>query len=105
MVKDVMSGDVLTTHPEAPLAHAARLMFERRVGSLPVILDGRLVDMLTERDVTRALANGRSAESSTPRGHSGRAGDRQQCVPRVGLLYQRVDALKATTGCGARSSM
>ena len=59
LVKDVMSRDVLTTHPEAPLAHAARLMFERRVGSLPVILDGRMVGMLTERDVTRALANGR----------------------------------------------
>jgi acetoin utilization protein AcuB len=59
LVKDVMSCDVLTTHPEAPLAHAARVMFERRVGSLPVILDGRLVGMLTERDVTRALANGR----------------------------------------------
>lgn len=58
-VQDVMSRDVLTTHPEAPLAHAARLMFERRVGSLPVILDGRMVGMLTERDVTRALANGR----------------------------------------------
>ena len=59
LVKDVMSCDVLTTHPEAPLAHAARLMFERRVGSLPVILDGRMVGMLTERDVTRALTNGR----------------------------------------------
>ena len=58
-VKDVMSRDVLTTHPEAPLAHAARIMFERRVGSLPVILDGRLVGMLTERDVTRALATRR----------------------------------------------
>ena len=58
-VRDVMSGDVVTTHPEAPLAHAARIMFERRVGSLPVVLDGRLLGMLTEQDVARALAGGR----------------------------------------------
>ena len=67
-VKDVMSGDVLTTHPEAPLAHAARVMFERRVGSLPVILDGRLVGMLTERDVARALASGRIGGDFDPEG-------------------------------------
>jgi acetoin utilization protein AcuB len=67
-VQDVMSCDVLTTHPEAPLAHAARLMFERRVGSLPVILDGRMVGMLTERDVTRALANGRIGGAFDPEG-------------------------------------
>ena len=68
LVKDVMSCDVLTTHPEAPLAHAARVMFERRVGSLPVILDGRLVGMLTEKDVARALANGRIGGAFDPAG-------------------------------------
>ena len=63
-----MSCDVLTTHPEAPLAHAARVMFERRVGSLPVILDGRMVGMLTERDVTRALASGKIGGAFDPEG-------------------------------------
>jgi acetoin utilization protein AcuB len=67
-VKDVMSWDVLTTHPEAPLAHAARIMFERRVGSLPVILDGRLLGMLTEKDVARALAKGRIGGEFDPEG-------------------------------------
>ena len=67
-VKDVMSWDVLTTHPEAPLAHAARVMFERRVGSLPVILDGRLLGMLTEKDVARALASGKIGGEFDPEG-------------------------------------
>ena len=67
-VKDVMTGDVLTTHPEAPLAYAARVMFERRVGSLPVMLDGQLLGMLTERDVTRALARGKIAGEFDPEG-------------------------------------
>jgi CBS domain-containing protein len=38
------------------------------VGSLPVILDGRLVGMLTERDVTRALANGKIGGAFDPEG-------------------------------------
>ena len=55
-VKDAMTWGVVTTHPEAPLGHAALIMSERRVGSLPVVADGRLVGMLTERDVLRAVA-------------------------------------------------
>jgi acetoin utilization protein AcuB len=55
-VKDVMTWGVVTTHPEAPLGHAALIMSERRVGSLPVVADGRLVGMLTEHDVLRAVS-------------------------------------------------
>jgi CBS domain-containing protein len=43
-------------------------MFERRAGSLPVILDGQLVGMLTEKDVARALANGRIGGAFDPAG-------------------------------------
>ena len=55
-VKDAMTWRIVTTHPEAPLGHAALIMSERRVGSLPVVAEGRLVGMLTERDVLRAVA-------------------------------------------------
>jgi acetoin utilization protein AcuB len=55
-VKDVMTWGVLTTHPEAPVGHAALIMTERRVGSLPVVADGRLVGMITERDILRAVS-------------------------------------------------
>lgn len=54
-VRDVMTWAVITTTPEAPLLYAALIMFERRVGSLPVLEDGRLVGVLTERDVLKAL--------------------------------------------------
>lgn len=54
-VQDAMSWAVVTTHPEATTAQAAAVMFERRIGSLPVVEDGRLVGILTERDLLAAL--------------------------------------------------
>ena len=55
-VRDFMTWVVVTVHPDASLAHAALIMSERRVGSLPVIENGRLVGMLTERDMLLALS-------------------------------------------------
>jgi acetoin utilization protein AcuB len=55
-VRDFMTWVVVSVHPEASLAHAALIMSERRVGCLPVVEDGKLVGMLTERDVLEALS-------------------------------------------------
>jgi acetoin utilization protein AcuB len=55
-VRDFMTWVVVTVHPDASLAHAALIMSERRVGSLPVIENGKLVGMLTERDMLQALS-------------------------------------------------
>ncbi|MBI4591524.1 MAG: CBS domain-containing protein [Candidatus Rokubacteria bacterium] len=54
-VKDAMTWTVVTTDPDATIARAAVLMFEGRVGSLPVVEGGKLVGILTERDVLKAL--------------------------------------------------
>ncbi len=55
-VRDAMTWGVVTTSPEAPLAHAAAIMAEGRFGSLPVVEGGKLVGLVTERDVLKALA-------------------------------------------------
>ena len=52
-VKDVMTTDPVTTTPDTPLAEAARLMLERKIGCLPVVERGRLIGILTESDFVR----------------------------------------------------
>jgi len=54
-VKDAMTWSVVTTRPDASVPEAAAVMFERRIGSLPVRENGKLVGIITERDVFKAL--------------------------------------------------
>jgi len=53
-----MARDVLSVDSSTPLTDAARRMNERRVGAVVVTESGRLVGILTERDVLRAVATG-----------------------------------------------
>ncbi len=56
VVKEVMSADVITTSPDTPLAEAARVLVERKIGCLPVVEAGRLVGILTEGDFVALAA-------------------------------------------------
>lgn len=55
-VRDVMTADVITVPERADAADAVTVMLERRVKSLPVLRDGRVVGMVSQRDLLRALA-------------------------------------------------
>jgi CBS domain-containing protein len=58
-VADVMTPGVETTTSSAALRDAARTMREGNFGSMPVVDDGRLVGILTDRDiVVRGVAEG-----------------------------------------------
>ena len=54
LVSQVMTRDVATCSPEDDLERAARLLWERDLGALPVVRDGRVVAMLTDRDMCMA---------------------------------------------------
>jgi len=61
-----MVPDVVTIDPSASLGAAARTMEQANVGMLPVIKDGRLRGVITDRDiVVRAVA--RDADASSTR--------------------------------------
>ena len=55
-LRDIMTEDVLTVAPEDTLGEVATRMVERNVGSVVVFDFGRLIGVLTERDIMRAVA-------------------------------------------------
>ena len=65
-VADVMVADVVTIEPSASLITAARRMCDANVGMLPVVERGRVVGVLTDRDlVVRGMA--REVDPATTR--------------------------------------
>lgn len=55
-VDQVMSHEVMTVSPDCPLEEAASLMVEHKIGSLPVVENGRVVGIITETDIFKQLA-------------------------------------------------
>jgi CBS domain-containing protein len=49
--RDIMTPDPVTIGPDISVTDAAHLMVTRRVGALPVVLDGALVGLVTEGDL------------------------------------------------------
>lgn len=67
-LKQVMTPDVEVVHPDATLQEAAVKMKSLDVGPLPVSDGGKVVGMITDRDITvRAVAEGRDPKSTTVR--------------------------------------
>lgn len=54
-VSEVMHAPVVTIEPGASLSTAAERMTEERIGCLPVVEGQRLVGVITETDLFRAL--------------------------------------------------
>jgi CBS domain-containing protein len=60
-------NNVVTIEPTANLAVAARLLAERRIGAVVVAgLDRRVIGILSERDIVRALAEHGAAALEQP---------------------------------------
>lgn len=63
-VKDIMTSDPRICTPDTTVAAAANLMWEGDCGILPVVDDGELVGVVTDRDMYIALAT-----RNTPASH------------------------------------
>jgi CBS domain-containing protein len=65
-VRDVMTQNPTSCNPSATVVDAAKVMASEDVGSVPVVKDGRLAGVVTDRDiVVRVLAEGRDPNSTT----------------------------------------
>ena len=63
-VSDLMTSDPATVGPDDPVAKAATLMREEDCGAIPVVRGGKLIGIVTDRDITvRAVAEGRDAKT------------------------------------------
>lgn len=63
-LKDIMTKEVEILRPDDTVRSAAEKMRFRNIGFLPVLEDGELIGVLTDRDlVLRAMANGMVAET------------------------------------------
>ncbi|MHC5019185.1 MAG: CBS domain-containing protein [Planctomycetota bacterium] len=54
-IKEICSGTVFTTNPDTELERAAVKLYVHRIGALPVTEGGRLVGIISETDVFRAM--------------------------------------------------
>ncbi len=54
-VKDIMTREPITVAPEATVYEAARLLFENKIGGLPVVDRGQVVGIITESDIFRMV--------------------------------------------------
>lgn len=56
-VEELMATRVLSADVDTPLAHCAGRLLDWKVSALPVLQDGRLVGILTQRDILRRLVS------------------------------------------------
>jgi|tagenome__1003787_1003787.scaffolds.fasta_scaffold20843260_2 acetoin utilization protein AcuB len=52
---DMMTRNIVTIHPLDTIEHAAREIYDRKIGCLPVVADEDLVGIITSSDMMRTL--------------------------------------------------
>lgn len=53
--REIMKSKVLTTSPETPVEEAAMALYDNNIGCLPVVENGKLVGIISDRDMYRVL--------------------------------------------------
>ena len=53
---EIATGNVLTVEPETDVGQAAKIMREKDIGAVPVVKNGALVGIFTERDFFKIIA-------------------------------------------------
>jgi Predicted signal-transduction protein containing cAMP-binding and CBS domains len=62
--REIMTASVKTVAPQTTLVEVAAMMRDGDMGSVPVIDEGKLVGIVTDRDIViRAIAEGRGPET------------------------------------------
>jgi CBS domain-containing protein len=65
-VREIMSREVVSCRPDTNLAAAAALMWDADCGILPVVDDGKLAGVITDRDICIALGTRNRLAAEVP---------------------------------------
>ncbi|WP_018130480.1 acetoin utilization AcuB family protein [Effusibacillus pohliae] len=87
-VSSIMKSDVITAHPLDFVEDAANFLYQKRIGCLPVVSCGKLVGIITERDILHTLVEMMGVSSPTSRVEV-------QVPDRPGMLAEIADLLRA----------
>lgn len=83
--RDIMTKDVTTCAPESNLREVADKMEDDDVGSIPVIENGRLIGLVTDRDIVcRVIADGKDTRTTTAR--DAMTADLVTCTPDESII-------------------
>jgi acetoin utilization protein AcuB len=66
-VESVMIKDPITVSPDATVEWAARIVHDQKIGSLPVVENGKLVGIITATDLMELLLDGLGVEEGSGR--------------------------------------
>jgi len=54
-IREIMSPNIITVHALSPIDKAAKIMKEKNIKKLPVILNNKIVGIITETDLSRTI--------------------------------------------------
>lgn len=83
--RDLMTRDVTSCAPETSLRDVAEMMESENVGSIPVVENGRLLGLVTDRDIVcRVIAEGRDTRTTMAR--EAMSEDLVTCLPEETVI-------------------
>src|SRR5258708_4141969 len=65
-ILDSKGHNILSVEPDAKLSAAIKILAERRIGAVMVMIHGRMEGILSERDIVRVLAGRGAAALDEP---------------------------------------
>jgi CBS domain-containing protein len=54
-ITEISTKEVATTTPHVDIGKAAQIMREKNIGALPIVENGRIVGIITERDFFKTI--------------------------------------------------
>jgi acetoin utilization protein AcuB len=66
----IMTRDLVTIRPERPVFEAVQILYDRRIGCLPVVADGELKGIITTSDMLKLLVHLLAEKGAAPPGQA-----------------------------------